>query len=33
VIFKLFVCLALAFILIGMAGLYVRRSRERDRDR
>jgi hypothetical protein len=31
VIFKLFVCLALAFILIGMAGLYVRRSRERDR--
>ncbi|REG00602.1 hypothetical protein DFJ67_6657 [Asanoa ferruginea] len=28
-IFKLFVCLALAFILIGMAGLYVRRSRDR----
>jgi hypothetical protein len=29
VIFKLFVCLALAFVLIGMAGLYVRRSRDR----
>jgi hypothetical protein len=29
VIFKLFVCLALAFILIGMAGIYLRRSRDR----
>ena len=28
-IFKLFVCLALAFILIGMVGIYLRRSRDR----
>ena len=28
-IFKLLVCSALAFILIGMAGIYLRRSRDR----
>jgi hypothetical protein len=29
VIFKVLVCAALVFILIGMAGIYVRRSRDR----
>jgi hypothetical protein len=29
VIFKVFVCAALVFILIGMAGIYVRRGRGR----
>ncbi|SDZ46314.1 hypothetical protein SAMN05421684_5310 [Asanoa ishikariensis] len=28
-IFKLLVCAALVFILIGMAGIYLRRSRDR----